>query len=109
VTGKGGRTEIELDFDQSVSYDGVERSYKGAGWILFAAIMLLMGAALSIIWGIAAVSNSHFFVAGAAYIVSDLNTWGWIVMGFGALDLALDAAHAAKEDCGRRSPGGASR
>lgn len=86
VTSRGGRAEIELDFDQSMSYDAEERSYKGAGWVLFAAIMLVMGGVLSIIWGIAAVSSSHFFVAGASYIVSGLNTWGWIVMAFGALE-----------------------
>jgi len=87
VTGTGGRTEIELDFDQSMSYGTEGRSYKGAGWVLFAAIMLVMGGVLSIIWGIAAVSSSHFFVAGASYILSDLNTWGWIVMGFGVVEL----------------------
>ena len=86
ITGRGGRTEIELDFDRPLSYAAPERSYKGAGWVLFAAIMLVMGAALSIIWGIAAVSSSHFVVAGAAYILSDLNTWGWIVMGFGVVE-----------------------
>ena len=48
--------------------------------------MLVMGGVLSIICGIAAVSSSHFFVAGASYIVSGLNTWGWIVMAFGALE-----------------------
>ena len=69
-----------------MSYDAEERSYKGAGWVLFAAIMLVMGGVLSIIWGIAAVSSSHFFVAGASYIVSGLNTWGWIVMAFGVLE-----------------------
>ena len=86
VTSGGGRTEISLDYDQSTLYGSEERSYKGAGWVLFAAIMLVMGAALNIIWGIAAVSNSHFFVAGASYILSDLNTWGWIMMGFGVLE-----------------------
>jgi hypothetical protein len=82
----GGRREtVRDDLDQSFS--ATEKpSYKGAGWVLFATIMLLMGAALSIIWGIAAVSSSHFFVAGASYILSDLNTWGWIVMGFGVLE-----------------------
>ena len=88
VTSRGGRTEIALDFDQSMTYDREERSYKGAGWVLFAAIMLVMGAALNIIWGIAAVSNSHFFAAGASYIlISNLNTWGWIVMSFGVLEI----------------------
>ena len=86
VTSRGGRAEIELDFDQSMPYEAEERSYKGAGWVLFAAIMLVMGGVLSIIWGIAAVSSSHFFVAGASYIVSGLNTWGWIVMAFGVLE-----------------------
>ena len=86
VTGRGGRTDIELDFDRSMLYDVEERSYKGAGWVLFAAIMLVMGGALSIIWGIAAISSSHFFVAGASYILSDLNTWGWIVMLFGVVE-----------------------
>ncbi len=62
-----------------------EPSYKGAGWILFATVMFLIAACLNVIWGIAAVSSSHFFVANAHYIISDLNTWGWIVMGFGAL------------------------
>jgi len=86
VTGRGGRTEIELDFDRSLPYETPQRSYKGAGWVLFAAIMLVMGGVLSVIWGIAAVSSSHFFVAGASYILSDLNTWGWIVMGFGVVE-----------------------
>lgn len=86
LANKGGHTKIELDFDKSALYESEERSYKGAGWVLFAAIMLVMGGVLSIIWGIAAVSSSHFFVAGASYIVSGLNTWGWIVMGFGVLE-----------------------
>jgi hypothetical protein len=86
VTGRGGRTEVELDFDQSTLYGTEGRSYKGAGWVLFAAIMLVMGGVLSIIWGIAAISSSHFFVAGASYILSDLNTWGWIVMIFGVVE-----------------------
>ena len=86
ITGRGGRTEVELDFDRSFLSEAPQQLYKGAGWVLFAAIMLVMGATLSIIWGIAAVSSSHFFVAGASFILSDLNTWGWIVMGFGVLE-----------------------
>jgi hypothetical protein len=61
-------------------------SYQGRGWILFAGIMFLVSAALNVIWGIAAVSNSHFFVGNASYILSDLNTWGWVAIGFGALE-----------------------
>jgi hypothetical protein len=48
--------------------------------------MFVVAASLNVIWGIAAVSGSHFFVANAHYIISDLNTWGWIVIGFGAIE-----------------------
>lgn len=61
---------------------------KGAGWVLFAGIMFALAAILNIIWGIAAVANSGFFVAGANYILlTNLATWGWIAIGFGALEL----------------------
>ncbi len=67
-------------------YEFDRSTYEGAGWILFAAIMLVVAGALNVIWGIAAVSNSHFFIGSASYILSDLNTWGWIAIGFGALE-----------------------
>lgn len=63
-------------------------TYEGAGWILFAAIMFVIAASLNIIWGIAAVAESGFFVASASYIlITDLTVWGWIAIGFGALEL----------------------
>ncbi len=49
--------------------------------------MFLLSATMNVIWGIAAVSNSHFFVGNASYILSDLNTWGWVAMGFAALEV----------------------
>jgi uncharacterized membrane protein (DUF2068 family) len=56
-------------------------SPKGSGWVLFAGIMFMVVASLNI----AAVSNSHFFVAGASFILSGLNTWGWVAICFGAV------------------------
>jgi len=52
----------------------------GAGWVLFAASMLAILASLNLIEGIAAVSNSKFFVANAEFVFSNLNTWGWILI-----------------------------
>jgi hypothetical protein len=63
--------------------DGVE----GSGWLLFASIMIAIAGVLDIIWGIAAISNSKFFTQNATYILSDLNTWGWIVLIIGILQL----------------------
>jgi hypothetical protein len=42
---------------------------------------------MSFVWGIAAVSSSHFFVANTHYIISDLNTWGWITIVWGAVEV----------------------
>ena len=57
----------------------------GEGWVLFAGVMLAMLATLNVIEGIAAVSNSTFFVNDAKYILSDLNTWGWAMIVVGVV------------------------
>jgi hypothetical protein len=38
---------------------------------------------LNVIDGIAAISNSTFFTDNARYVISDLNTFGWIVLILG--------------------------
>jgi hypothetical protein len=53
---------------------------EGTGWLLFAAVMLSIIAALNFIDGVAAVSNSKFYVRGAEFVFSDLKTWGWILI-----------------------------
>jgi len=62
---------------------------RGLGWVLFAGTMLGLLAILNFIDGLAAVSNSSFFVGDARFIVSDLNTLGWILMGIGVVQGAL--------------------
>ena len=61
---------------------------QGSGWVLFAGIMIMMVGVLNVIWGIAAIGESSFFVQDTKYIFSDLRTWGWIVLILGALQLA---------------------
>lgn len=58
---------------------------RGANWVLFAGIMLMLMAILNVIWGIAAIDNSSFFVNDTNYILSDLKTWGWVALGIAAL------------------------
>jgi hypothetical protein len=60
---------------------------RGAGWLMFAGIMVLIVAVLNVIWGIAAIDNSTFFVEEERFIISDLNTWGWIILIVGVLQL----------------------
>ena len=60
-----------------------------SGWMTFAGIVIMMVAILNIVDGIAAISKSSFFVADARYVFSDLNTWGWIVLGLGVLQVVV--------------------
>ena len=57
------------------------------GWWVFAAILLAVSGVLNVIWGIAAIGDSHFFTANAHYIFSNLNTWGWITLIIGVVEL----------------------
>jgi hypothetical protein len=82
----GARMETVRETSPALTYGTEEPSFKGGGWVLFATIMFVIAAGLNIIWGIAAVSGSHFFVANSHFILSGLNTWGWVVIGFGVLE-----------------------
>lgn len=55
----------------------------GSGWIPFSAVMLGLIGILNVIEGIAAVSNSTFFVQDAKFVLSVLNTWGWVLLAIG--------------------------
>jgi hypothetical protein len=57
------------------------------GWWVFAAILLVMAGVLNIIWGIAAIGDSTFFVADQKYIFSGLHTWGWIMLIIGVIEV----------------------
>jgi hypothetical protein len=59
---------------------------KGLGRAIFAATFLLIGCVLNVIYGIAAISNSHFFAANAHYVFGDLKTWGWVTLIIGVLE-----------------------
>jgi hypothetical protein len=54
---------------------------------LFAAILLMMAGTVNIIYGIAAIGDSSFFVNQTRYVFSDLNTWGWITLLLGIIAL----------------------
>ncbi|MGZ4168008.1 MAG: DUF7144 family membrane protein [Solirubrobacteraceae bacterium] len=59
---------------------------KGLGRAIFAATFLLIGCVLNVIYGIAAISNSHFFTQHSHYVFGDLKTWGWVTLIIGVLE-----------------------
>jgi len=59
----------------------------GYGFVLFASILLVVVGCFNVIQGIAAIANSHVFVANAHYVFGNLKTWGWITLILGVLIL----------------------
>lgn len=60
---------------------------QGAGWVSFAGIVLGLAGILNIIYGIAALGNSRFFVHDTQYILGSLNAWGWVVLILGVVQV----------------------
>jgi hypothetical protein len=64
------------------------RSYaegRGYGLVLFAGVLLLVSGFWNLIYGIAAIANSHVFVANAHYVFGNLRAWGWVTLIFAIL------------------------
>jgi hypothetical protein len=57
-----------------------------AGWISFAAIMMLVIGSLTFFEGlIAVIRKEYYVVTGNGVLVFDLTTWGWIMIFWGIL------------------------
>jgi hypothetical protein len=59
----------------------------GRGWVLFAGVMLSIVGVLNLAYGIAAISDSTFYVQNVEYVLGDLKTWGWFLTAFGAVQV----------------------
>ena len=60
---------------------------RGLGRAVFVAILLLIAGTLNVIYGIAAISDSTFFVESTRYVFSSLHTWGWITVILGVVQI----------------------
>jgi uncharacterized BrkB/YihY/UPF0761 family membrane protein len=58
---------------------------RGPGLLTFAGAMLAIVAALNMIYGLAAISDSKFYVRDPEYILGNLNTWGWVLLIIGVI------------------------
>jgi hypothetical protein len=93
-------TTGEPDIAVRPAYSDPEAEH-GYGWVLFAGIMLMVVGMLNFIYGIAAVSNSKFYARDVTYILSDLNTYGWVLLIIGAIQFCLAFAIWAGTEWGR--------
>jgi hypothetical protein len=51
------------------------------GWVIFAAVMMIVIGFLNFFYGLAAIVNDEVVVVGGhGAIIADLTTWGWITL-----------------------------
>lgn len=62
------------------------------GWWLFAGVLLLVAGIANLFYGIAAVGNSTFMGQNVTLIASDLNTYGWVIIVLGVVQLTAGAS-----------------
>ena len=60
---------------------------RGAGRATFAAVLLLIAGTLNIIYGIGALDSANIFTSETRYILTNLNTLGWVMIVLGVLQL----------------------
>lgn len=60
---------------------------RGAGRILFAATLLLIAGTLNIIYGVGSLDGANVFVNDTRYILTNLNTLGWVLIVLGVIQL----------------------
>jgi len=69
--------------------------------IVFAVALLVTVGFFNLIDGIAAIANSHVFIANAHYVVGDLRVWGWVVLILGTLQIIAAIAVLAGSQAAR--------
>jgi hypothetical protein len=57
-----------------------------SGWATFVAVYLTIAGLLNIVWGISALSSKSYFISGGL-LWSELNTWGWVAIIVGAIQV----------------------
>ena len=70
----------------STQYQQEEEISGWTGWVVFAAVMIIMGGILWILQGLFAVINDEWVVRGAnGALLLDITGWGWVHMLLGAV------------------------
>jgi hypothetical protein len=74
---------------------------QGAGRVVFAAILLLVVGTLNIIYGIGALDDANIFTNDTRYILTNLNTMGWVLIILGVIQLTAGFSLMAGNAYGR--------
>ena len=74
---------------------------RGAGRVVFAAIVLLIVGTLNIVYGIGALDDANYFVNDTRFILTNLNTLGWVLIILGVIQLTAGFSLMAGNTYGR--------
>ena len=74
---------------------------RGAGRVVFAAILLILAGIINIIYGIGALDDANIFTNDTRYILTNLNTLGWVLIILGVVQLSGGFSLAAGSTYGR--------
>jgi hypothetical protein len=71
-----------------------------SGWVAFAGAYLLVAGGMNLIWGIVALANKSAFVENGL-VWSNLNTWGWIAIVTGGVQMLAGCMVRARRFAGQ--------
>ena len=74
---------------------------RGAGRVVFAATLLLIAGTLNIIYGIGALDDANAYVNDTRYILTNLNTLGWVLIILGVIQVGGGISLMAGNTYGR--------
>jgi hypothetical protein len=81
------RTAQDYELEGRYAATSHSDSPSGVGWVTFAAVMLGLAGVWNSIDGILAISSSRVYTGHSTLVFSNLNTWGWIVLILGIIQL----------------------
>ncbi len=67
---------------------------RGGGWLAFAGTLIVLVGAFNLVDGVVAVSKHEYVVDDLLF--GDLTAWGWVMIAFGAAQLAAGVAILAR-------------
>jgi hypothetical protein len=74
---------------------------RGTGRAVFAATLLLLVGTINIIYGIGALDGANVFVDDQRFVLTDLNTLGWVLIVLGVVQLVAGFSLMAGNALGR--------
>ena len=72
------------------------------GWVVFAAVMMLILGGLDALYGLAAILNNEIVIVGGnGVILANITTWGWVTLILGVLLLLTGVGLLAENQMAR--------